>query len=231
MTEQDSKTLPKKSRFGWRHVLGIAFIAIIVAALLSAWWVKQNIYASQFEPTRLSAKEQQVLDSKLAKLEKSAVKEKPTIKKAKPYHQSVPLEPERYSEDDAKREISLSEKELNALIAKNPETAKRVAIDLADDLVSVKLLLPVDENFPILGGKTLRLLFGVTLSYKEDRPTVAIRGVSLGGVPLPSAWWGDIKNKNLVEEFGSEGGFWDLFSKGVEDIKIREGHLWIKLKE
>jgi hypothetical protein len=71
----------------------------------------------------------------------------------------------------------------------------------------------VDENFPILGGKTLRLFFGVTLCDKADRPIVAIRGVSLGGVPLPSAWWGDIKNKNLVEEFGSEGGFWDQFSK------------------
>jgi hypothetical protein len=231
MTEQDSRTPPKKSRFGWRHVLGIAFIAIIVVALLSAWWVKQNIYASQFEPTSLSAKEQEVLDSKLARLEKSGVKEKSSAKKAKSYHQNMPLEPEPYSEDDAKREISLSEKELNALIAKDPETAKRVAIDLADDLVSVKLLVPMDKDFPILGGKTLRLFFGVTLSYKENRPIVAIRGISLGGVPLPSAWWGDIKNKNLVEEFGSEGGFWDQFSKGVQDIKIREGHLRIKLKE
>lgn len=87
-----------------------------------------------------------------------------------------------------KEEISLSEKELNALIAKDSETAKRVAIDLADDLVSVKLLVPVDEDFPILGGKTLRLFFGVTLSFKDDRPIVAVRGVSLGGVPLPSAW-------------------------------------------
>jgi len=231
MNENDFKTPPKKSRFGWHHVLVIAFIAIIVSALLSAWWVKKNIYASQFEPTRLSVKEQQVLDSKLAKLEVSAVKEKPPVRKAKPYHPSRPLEPERYSEDDGKREISLSEKELNALIARDPETAKRVAIDLADDLISVKLLVPMDEDFPILGGKTLRLFFGVTLSYKENRPIVAIRGVSLGGVPLPSAWWGDIKNKNLVEEFGSEGGFWDQFSKGVEDIKIREGHLRIKLKE
>ena len=231
MTEQEFQTLPKKSRFGWHHVLVIAFIAIIVSALLSAWWVKQNIYASQFEPTRLSVKEQQVLDSKLDKLEVSAVREKPPVRKAKPYHPSRPLEPERYSEDDGKREISLSEKELNALIARDPETAKRVAIDLADDLISVKLLVPMDEDFPILGGKTLRLFFGVTLSYKENRPIVAIRGVSLGGVPLPSAWWGDIKNKNLVEEFGSEGGFWDQFSKGVEDIKIREGHLRIKLKE
>ena len=231
MIEQNDKTLPKTSRFGWRHVLGIAFIAVIVTALISAWWVKQNIYASQFEPTRLSAKEQQVLDSKLARLEESAVKEKPSLKKAKPDQPRMSLEPESYSEDNAKREISLSEKELNALIAKDPETAKRVAIDLADDLVSVKLLVPVDEDFPILGGKTLRLFFGVTLSYGKNRPIVAIRGVSLGGVPLPSAWWGDIKNKNLVEEFGSEGGFWDLFSKGVEDIKIREGHLRIKLKE
>ena len=231
MTEQNDKTLPKKSRFGWRHVLGIAFIAVIVTALISAWWVKQNIYASQFEPTRLSAKEQQVLDSKLARLEESAVKEKPSLKKAKPDQPWMSLEPEPYSEDNAKREISLSEKELNALIAKDPETAKRVAIDLADDLLSVKLLVPVDDDFPILGGKTLRLFFGVTLSYGKNWPIVAIRGVSLGGVPLPSAWWGDIKNKNLVEEFGSEGGFWDLFSKGVEDIKIREGHLRIKLKE
>ena len=87
-----------------------------------------------------------------------------------------------------KEEISLSEKELNALIAKDSETAKRVAIDLADDLVSVKLSVPVDEDFPILGGKTLRLFFGVTLSFKDDRPIVAVRGVSLGGVPLPSAW-------------------------------------------
>ena len=159
------------------------------------------------------------------------VKEKPSLKKAKPDQPSTSLDPEPYSEEHAKREISLSEKELNALIAKDPETAKRVAIDLADDLVSVKLLVPVDDDFPILGGKTLRLFFGVTLSYGKNRPIVAIRGVSLGGVPLPSAWWGDIKNKNLVEEFGSEGGFWDLFSKGVEDIKIREGHLRIKLKE
>jgi hypothetical protein len=230
MTEQDTKALPKKKRFGWLHVLGIAFIALMVIGLLSAWWIKHNIYASHFEPTRLSLKEKQVLDLKLAKLEESTVKEKSPVK-AKPNQSAVTLQPEPYSEDDAKREIALSEKELNALIAKDSETAKRVAIDLADDLVSVKLLLPVDEDFPILGGKTLRLSFGVTLSYNQGRPIVAIRGVSLGGVPLPSAWWGDIKNKNLVEEFGSEGGFWDQFSKGVEDIKIREGHLRIKLKE
>ena len=89
----------------------------------------------------------------------------------------------------------------------------------------------MDEDFPILGGKTLRLKAGVTLIYESKRPVVVMRGISLGGVPLPKAWWGDIKNKNLVEEFGSEGGFWDQFSRGVENIKIHEGQLWVKLKE
>jgi hypothetical protein len=73
--------------------------------------------------------------------------------------------------------------------------------------------------------------FGVTLRYEQDKPVVIIRGVSLGGIPLPGAWWGDIKNKNLVEEFGGQGGFWDQFSRGVADIGVREGELWVKLKE
>jgi len=231
VTEQDVKTLSKKSRFGLRHILGGVFIVVIVIALFSVWWVKRNIYSSPFEPTRLNAEEQQVLNAKLDTLERSAGKDTFAATKPKPHDPGVSLKPEPYREDHTKREISLSEKELNALIAKDPETAARVAIDLADDLVSVKLRVPMDDDLPILGGKTLRLFFGVTLSYEEHQPVVAIRGVSLGGIPLPSAWWGDIKNKNLVEEFGREGGFWNQFSKGVEDIKVREGHLWIKLKE
>jgi len=35
----------------------------------------------------------------------------------------------------------------------------------------------------------------------------------------------------LVEEFSAETGFWKTFSDGVEDIKIEEGFLKLKLKE
>jgi hypothetical protein len=31
--------------------------------------------------------------------------------------------------------------------------------------------------------------------------------------------------------FRAEGGFWKLFSDGVADIKVQEGHILIKLKE
>jgi len=218
MAENSGNNGQKEGRFGCLSVLGIVCIIIVVTALATGWWVKHNIYASPFTPTRLDAREQQLLNAKLSKITRSP-------------DSPVPLTPEPYREDDSRREIRLSEKELNSLVAKDAETAKHVAIDLDDNLISVKVLLPLDKDFPILGGKTIRLNFGVTLRYENGSPVVIMRGVSLGGVPLPSAWWGDIKNKDLVEEFGSEGGFWHQFSRGVENIEVWEGHLLIKLKE
>lgn len=109
--------------------------------------------------------------------------------------------------------------------------AQRVAIDLSENLVSLKLIVPLEEEIPILGGKTLRLHLGVMLGYENEKPVVALKGVSLGGIPLPNAWLGNLKNRNLVKEFGTEGGFWKLFSDGVADLKVREGYIWIKLKE
>ena len=100
-------------------------------------------------------------------------------------------------------------------IANNPEIAQRVAIDLSDNLISVKLVVPIDEELPALGGKTLRLSLGIILAYENGRPVIALKGVSLGGIPLPNAWLGNLKNRNLVKEFGGEGGFWKFFSDGV----------------
>jgi len=220
----------KKLHFSFLQVTGIVALVIIVTALLTAWWVKHYIYASKFTPTVLTAKERKVLDSKLVKLEESAKKDL-VVPKKKRHERGAPLEPEAYSEEGAKREISLTEKELNALIANNPEVAQRVAINLSDSLISVKLVIPIDEEIPVLGGKTLRLNLGLILSYENERPVVALKGVSIGGIPLPNAWLGNLKNRNLVKEFGDEGGFWKLFSDGVADLKVKKGHILIKLKE
>jgi hypothetical protein len=228
--ERIPEPVAKKSRFGLLQVMGIVTLVIIVTALLTAWWVKHYIYASKFTPTVLTVKEQKVLDSKLAKLEVTANKT-PIVQKKGRQERGTSLEPEAYSEEGAKREISLTEKELNALIANNPEVAQRVAVDLSDNLISVKLVVPMDEEIPVLGGKTLRLHLGVIVKYENERPVVALKGVSLGGIPLPNAWLGNLKNKNLVREFGAEGGFWKLFSDGVADLKVQEGHILIKLKE
>jgi hypothetical protein len=228
--KNSSETVAKKFRFSFLQVLGIVALVMIVTALLTAWWVKHYIYASKFTPTVLTAKEQKVLDSKLVKLEESTKKES-VVSKKKRVDKGAPLEPEAYSEEGAKREISLTEKELNALIAKDPEVAQCVAIDLSDNLISIKMIVPIDKEVPVLGGKTLRLNLGVMIAFEKERPVVALKGVSLGGIPVPNAWLGNLKNRNLVQEFGEEGGFWKLFSAGVADLKIKDGHIQIKLKE
>lgn len=220
----------KKSRFTWHHILGIIVVVLLILIVVTGWWVKRYIYAAPFQPTQLSTEEQQEFNAKLSRLEQAANQHELPVNPP-PNDANDELQPEPYSEQDSQRSITLSEKEINALIAREPEFAKRMVVDLADDLVSAKLLIPLAQDFPIIGGTTLRVNFGVTLRYENGKPVVIIRGVSLGGVPLPGAWWGDIKNKNLVQEFGGKGGFWDQFSKGIEDVSVREGELWLKLKE
>ncbi|GJL65672.1 MAG: hypothetical protein NPIRA05_06430 [Nitrospirales bacterium] len=226
-----TKTNSTSFRLGGLQILGIGLLLTVVTILFTTWWMSNNIYAAPFTPTQLTPVEQQTLEAKLAQISEVHPPEIDSTASRPVESPSEPLEPEPYHENHAKREIHLSEKELNALIAKDPETAKHVAVDLTEDLVSVKLLVPMAHDFPVLGGKTLKLHLGVVLKYVDNRPVVAIRGMSLGGVPLPQSWWGDIKNVNLVERFGAEGGFWDQFAKGVEQISIQEGQFRVTLKE
>jgi hypothetical protein len=204
-----------KSGSRFMRYFAAATVIFCVVALLVALWAKRNVYASKFTPVSLGRQEQEVLDYKLALL-----RDKDTVPAEKLRQPGKPLTPEPYTEEGAKREIRLTERELNALIANSPDTAEKVAVDLSNDLISVKLVLPVDEEVPVLGGKTIKI-----------NPIIALKGVSLGGIPLPNAWLGSLKNVNLLEEFGTDDGFWKVFSAGVRTIKVRQGHLQIRLKE
>ena len=213
----------QKRRYGCLRVLGIILIAAVVSAIAGGVWVKYNVYASAFAPTTLSEKEAAAFSEKLARLEAAGGAAAPP--KGDVAH------PEAYSEAGANREIRITEKELNALIDKNPVWADRVAIDISKDLLSVVLLVPVDKDFPLVGGTTARITAGATLRFENDKPVVIVRGISIGGIPLPSAWMGDLKNKDLVREFGGQGGFWDGLSRGVEAITLEDGNLYLKLRE
>ncbi|MEJ1414947.1 MAG: arginine N-succinyltransferase, partial [Candidatus Sedimenticola sp. (ex Thyasira tokunagai)] len=141
------------------------------------------------------------------------------------------LRAERYSEEGVLREVNFSERELNAMLAKNRDLAKKLAVDMSDDLVSARLLVPLDKDFPVLGGKTLRVSAGVEMAFRDAKPVVILKGVSIMGIPIPNSWLGGLKNIDLISEFGDENGFWSGFSDGVEDVRIEEGHLKVKLKE
>ncbi|MDH3503930.1 MAG: arginine N-succinyltransferase [Nitrospirota bacterium] len=231
MNGETPQAAASRRMFSGKQVILFVGLAVLATAFGTAWWINQYVYATMFEPTRLGDAEQQVLNAKMAQLLQTTNATSSSVSKPSPPTTDMPLEPEPYAEKDANRHIQLTEREVNALIAKDSYMARHVAVDLADDLVSVQLVVPINQEMPIVGGKMLKLNFGLALSYANGRPVVAMRGISLGGIPLPSAWWGDIKNTNLVEEFGGSGGFWDQFSKGVKDMKIQDGQLQVTLKE
>jgi hypothetical protein len=205
----------------------IVIVLVTVAITLAAVWVVRTyIYPSAFRPVELSSREQQVLDEKLEQLGVGG-----TYGASQAPGEPAALEPDPYREDDAQRVISFTEKELNGLLAHNTNLASRLAIDLSDNLASAKLLMPMEEDFPVLGGKTIRIDAGLELAFTNDRPVVALRGVSVMGVPIPNAWLGNLKNVDLVREFGGDQGFWSAFAEGVESLELSDGELRILLKE
>jgi hypothetical protein len=212
---------------GCLKTLGIMLITVIISVIATVFVINYYLFPKQLEPVELSQREESTLNQKLKHFGL------PTLATATQPDNSNPnaLTPEPYSEVGAKREITFSEKELNAMLAKNTDLADKAAIDLADNLASVKVIIPLDPDFPILGGKTLKANAGAELAYANGRPIVILKGVSVWGVPIPNAWLGNLKNVDLVKEFGGDEGFWKSFSDGVENIKVEEGQLKIKLKE
>ncbi len=231
-------------KYGCLQVFGIILLTVLITTCVTLWVAKTYIFPSLFEPVVLTSQENQQLSEKLSMLDFSESKSSepaspsPTQKTGSQDQKTTdsaapnkPLQPESYSEKGASRDISFTERELNAMLAKNTDLATKVAIDLANNLISARLRIPVDEDFPIFAGKTLRAAAGVELAYRGEKPVVVLKGVKLMGVPIPNAWLGGLKNIDLVQEFGGEDGFWRLFSDGVESIETKEGELHITLKE
>ena len=204
---------------GWR-TFGIVMITVILTSLIGYWVVTTYLFPSKFTPVELDQDEQQQLEHKLQRIGISSTSS-----------QQATLEPQPYSEAGASREIHLSERELNSMLANNTDLASKLVIDLSDNLASARLLVHLDEDFPFLGGNTVKLSAGMELSLSDGKPIAILRGVSAWGVPLPNAWMGNMKNINLIEEFGASGGFWQAINDGVEEIDVEDGQLRIKLKE
>ena len=225
---------PEKPRRSGFSIFLIVLATVVVTAALTFWIVRTYIFPAEFKPVELSEQEEQVLNAKLERLDTLQTRRTRGTAKAAQQRaagEAEMLEPEAYSEAGADRSITLSERELNGLLSKNTDLARKLAIDLSKDLLSAKLLVPVDEDFPIMGGQILKVRAGMELAYRNNRPVVILKGVSVMGVPIPNAWLGGMKNIDLIEYYGNETGFWKAFADGVDNIRIEDGHVTMVLKE
>jgi len=238
---------PQKRSSGFKRILLVIVIAIITT-VTTVYLLNLYLFPKAFKPVKLTHSEEQALEAKIQRLEKNAVnyptetrssignRSKPPLRRpvreaANAGGPSTPLAPEPYRENSEKRKIRFTEREINALLAHNTDLADKLAIDLSENLASARLLIPLDPDFPILGGKTLRVSAGLKIRFNGQEPVIKLRGVSLWGVPLPNAWLGGIKDVNLVNEMGGNQGFWNTFSAGVKAIRIQEGSIFIELKQ
>ncbi len=211
---------------GCLRTLGIMLVTVLISVVATIFAINYYLFPKKFDSVELNQREETTLNKKLKQFGLPSY-----TSDAKSEQASNTLEPEPYTEINAKREVSFTEKELNAMLAKNTDLSDKVAIDLADNLASAKIIIPLDPDFPVLGGKTLKVNAGAELAYTNGRPVVILKGVSVWGVPIPNAWLGNLKNVDLVNEFGGDEGFWKSFADGVENIHVSEGKLIIKLKE
>lgn len=226
----NTRTNADRRGFSGAQVLLIILAVILLTAVASFLIIRTYIFPSPFTPVTLSAKEEKQLDAKLDTLGWDIQRSSNSARQGADNRGSSDLTPEPYRERDGDRQVTFSEKEVNAMIGRSPEFAERLAIDFSDNLASAKLLVPIPRDFPIMAGETLRVNAGLDIHLDQRRrPVVALVGVSLMGVPLPNAWLGNMKQVNLVSEFG-DSGFWNAFADGVEDIQIREGELYIRLR-
>jgi hypothetical protein len=217
-----------KQGFSGMQVLAMVLVSVCISIVATAFVIKFFLFPSPFKPVKLSPKEAQQLAVKLEKFEDI---NKHATPKTSEFAKDGTLIPEKYNETGSSREINFTERELNAIVANNTDLAQKLAIDLAEDMISIKLLIPLDPDLPMLGGKTLKVKAGAELAYQKGRPVIKLRGISLMGVPVPNAWLGGIKNIDLIKEFGTDEGFWKTFADGVDSISVVEGYLKIRLKE
>lgn len=210
----------RKSRLSRRT--GIIILLVVLTLLAGGWAVHAWLFPSQFRPVVLSAEEQGRLDAKLRILDEAS---------PPPPEETGVLRPEPYHERPEDRVVYFTQRELNALIARNPELANRVALHLSDGMLSATVLITMPQDAPFVSGRTIRVATGLRLRHEQGRPVVAVEGVSIMGVPLPSAWLGGVKGQDLIALYGDQGGFWQAFREGVRDLRIEQGQLRVELAE
>lgn len=206
----------------WKKKLLIVFAVIVaccgITAAATTWWVKRNVYASPFRPVSLTQTEQKAFDEKVEALsgKNAAV--------------SSGAESQPGAGDD-KRTLVVTDKEINAYLAKQG-LGDQIKVELNEGTAAATLIAPVDKDVPVIGGKTFRIRVGLATGGKPNGGmSLAINDVSIGGVPVPNAWLGDVKGVNLLAGTAGSDPVVKRFLAGIREFQIKGGSIRVHLNE
>jgi len=230
-----------KSKKGLFLALGITASIILVLGL-TGFFVYRYYTQASYRPTTLSEREMQVLETKIEAVENSEAPmvagssrelDQATINSGdQPPLSEAELARIAELEEMERRTITLTEREINGMMNYNTGLGERIKVKFKNGYVDVGWIIPVDEEAPFIGGKTLRGSVDMSMEKLVDgKLAFAVEDVSVMGIPMPNAWLGDIKGQNLIDQFGDDNRFFAIFSAGIEDIEIRNGEVRIRLAQ
>ncbi len=126
--------------------------------------------------------------------------------------------------------IVLTQREVNGLINAHTTLGEDLKIELAKGALHARLRTTLDEDVPVLGGKTVNARARFLVEADELNPSIILDDLTVYGVSVPNAWLGELKGQNLLASL--TGGVGDnAFSRGIEDIKIENGLIEIQLAQ
>lgn len=180
--------------------LAVVFLLVVSAGAAFYWWQNRPI-----TPVVLDAGEQRALDQKV-----EAVQER------------------RY--EPGTKVITLTEREINALFHHNTELGNKVRFELASNAVHARIRTELDEDIPIVGGRTLKAKARFLLTNTENAPALILDDLTVWGVSVPNAWLGDFKGQDLLTHIGLDMSN-NRIAAGIKDIRVEHGKITIELAE
>jgi len=138
------------------------------------------------------------------------------------------VDPDAYQPGE--KTIVLTERELNGLLHLHTQLGGKVSFKLGKNEIQARVKTELDEDLPVLGGKTLKAKARFLVDGDKSEPKIILDDLTLYGISLPNAWLGDLKGQNLLSTIGGGEGQ-NAFGRGVEDISIHPGQIRIELAE
>lgn len=204
---------PPRRALPWRgFFVGLAGGILLLAGLW--WWFSRPI-----QPVVLSPAEMAVVETKL-----SALQEAETTRTI-----PTPSGSPEPAYEAGKKEIVLTEREINGLLNHNTNLGKSLHFQLGTGVLLARFETDLDPDLPLLGGRRFKAKARFLITESSGRPSFVIDDLTIWGISLPNAWLGQIKGRNLLEEL--LGARQEDSLPGVQSFAIEPGKIIIRLKE
>jgi hypothetical protein len=182
-------------------VKGLIVFGVLLLICGGLWWWHNR----PIQPVTLSAPEKAAVQAKVEALQAPA---EPTYEKGR-------------------KEIIITERELNGLLNEQTDLGKTLSFQLATDAVLARIETDLDPTMPVVGGKRLKARARFLVSQTPGQAGLVLDDLTVWGVSLPNEWLGGLKGRDLLGEILGGGGK----ISGVEEFQLESGRIVIRLAE